>query len=415
MRGLGVEAAVHAVLDRRLNLQSQRPIAVALSGGGDSVALLHAAARWARARGRRLVALTVDHQLQPQSRAWTETCAGLAERLSADFQALAWEGHKPVSGLPAAARAARHRLLADAARSAGAEVLLIGHTADDVLEARAMRAAGATTPDPREWAPSPAWPEGRGLFLLRPLLGLRRTTLRAWLQALAETWIDDPANTDPRFARARARAALGDAGEIALPADAPLPLAESCSIDPSGGVVFARAKFRKASLAEAQRLLGLACVCAGGGARPPVSAARDRLAERLRGEGEVVATLAGARIQAGPAEVRIVREVGEARRGGLQTLALAPGASAVWDGRFEITAACDGVEVRPLRGLARRLPADQQRALAVLPPAARAALPAIVDAAGGVSCPGLGASPARAEVLVEVRLRAAAGLVLREG
>lgn len=409
-----VAAAAGEVFDRRLCADSPRPIAVALSGGGDSVALLLAAQSWAQARGRPLVALTVDHRLQPQSLAWTESCARLAGRIGAGFQALAWEGPKPVGGLPAAARTARHRLLAQAARGLGARVLLMGHTADDVLEARAMRAAGATTPEPREWSPSPAWPEGRELHLLRPLLGLRRSALRDGLRAQGEAWIEDPANVDPRFARARARAGLAHAGEVLFAADAPLALATICRFEAWGGVAFSRAAFRAAPLAEAQRLLGLVCVCAGGGARLPAAAARDGLAARLRGEGELVATVAGARIEAAADEVRTVREAGEARRGGLQPLVLAPGAAAVWDGRFDVTAEVEGLEVRPLRGLARRLPPSQQRALALLPAGARPALPAIVDAAGDVSCPQLGASPARAQSLVEGRLRAAAGLIQRE-
>lgn len=412
MRDLAAEA--QAVLDRRLLADSPRPIALALSGGGDSVALLLAAQAWAQAHGRRLVALSVDHQLQPQSRAWTETCAALAARVGAGFQALAWEGPKPAAGLPAAARAARHRLLAEAARAAGARVLLMGHTADDVLEARAMRAAGATTPEPREWAPSPAWPEGRGLFLLRPLLGLRRGALRQWLAARGETWIEDPANADPRFARPRARAALPPDGEVALVADPSSALASRCRFEPWGAIVIPRAALRAAPVAEAQRLLGLACVCAGGGVRPPASAARNRLSERLRGDGEVVATLAGARIETVADEVRIAREAGEARRDGLQPLALAAGGAGVWDGRFEVEAGAQGLEVRALRGLARRLPQDQQRGLTAAPAAARAALPAIVTDDGGVSCPLLGASPARVESLIEGRLRAAAGLIARE-
>lgn len=410
-----MEGVAHAVLDRRLLPESPRPIALALSGGGDSVALLHAATTWARAHGRHIVALTVDHRLQPQSQAWTAACGALAQRLGVGFQALAWEGAKPSCGLPAAARAARHRLLADAARELGAQVLLVGHTADDVAEARAMRAAGATTPEPREWSPSPAWPEGRGLFLLRPLLGLRRAELRVWLRAKGETWIEDPANADPRFARARARAALDSSGGAIEPAaDVPLALAAICSFDPAGGVAFARAAFRAAPPDEAHRLLGLSCVCAGGGARLPASAARDRLAARLRGLDTVVATLAGARVEADGDEVRIVREAGEARRGGLEPLALAPGAPAVWDGRFEVAAEDEALEVRPLRGVARRLPPDQQRALTAWPVAARGVLPAVVDSRGAVSSPLLGASSAQVRCLVEARLGAAAGLVVRE-
>ena len=401
------------MLDRRLRVDSSRPLAVALSGGGDSVALLLAANAWAQARGRPLTALTVDHRLQPASRAWTEACAALAARTGVGFQALAWEGPKPARGLPAAARLARHRLLADAARGVGAGVILIGHTADDVLEAQAMRAEGSTTPAPREWSPSPVWPEGRGVFLLRPLLALRRAELRAWLTARGETWIDDPANADARFARARARAALPAGGASELQEPRPLALAEACRIEPGGAIALPRELLRRAPRPEAERLLAIAAVCAGGGARLPAAGPRARLAAALCGEGAATSILAGARIEACGEAVRICREAGEARRGGLQPLAVSAGDRGVWDGRFEVFAQA-AVEVRALGGLARRLPPDQQRALASLPAAARPALPAVIDPAGAVSCPLLGASPAQVECLIADRLRAAAGLVARE-
>ena len=202
---LDLQLTVFAILDRRLRAASPAPLAVALSGGGDSLALLLLVKAWARARARRVCALTVDHRLNPDSADWTAFCGETAARLGVDFQALAWTGEKPATGLPAAARAARHALLADAARDAGAKVLLMGHTADDLAESAAMREDGSTVADAREWSPSPAWPEGRDLFILRPLLGVSRAALRAHLREAGETWIDDPANDDVRFARARAR------------------------------------------------------------------------------------------------------------------------------------------------------------------------------------------------------------------
>ena len=206
-----LDAAVGAVLDLRLCASSARPVAVALSGGGDSLALLLAADAWARRAGRDLIVLSVDHGLRPESAGWTAACAKVAARLELPFRALAWTGPKPTVGLPAAARAARHALLADAARAAGARVILIGHTADDVLEARRMRADGSSVPEPRAWSPSPAWPEGRGVFLARPLLGLGRADIRAWLSARGEAWIEDPANDDLAYARPRARQGHGSA------------------------------------------------------------------------------------------------------------------------------------------------------------------------------------------------------------
>ncbi|MET0295611.1 MAG: tRNA lysidine(34) synthetase TilS, partial [Phenylobacterium sp.] len=206
-----------AVLDRRLLAHAAAPLAVAYSGGGDSLALLMIADAWARRKGRPLIALHVDHGLQPQSRAWAERCAAVAAGLGAGFRRLAWDGDKPLRGLPAAARGARHRLIADAAREAGARIVLFGHTADDLSETLAMQAAGSTTPLAREWAPSPVWPEGRGLFLLRPLLGAGRAEIRDWLLARRQEWIDDPANENLAYARARARG-LGGAQASPPPA-----------------------------------------------------------------------------------------------------------------------------------------------------------------------------------------------------
>jgi tRNA(Ile)-lysidine synthase len=348
---LDLGSAVGQVLDRRLQTNLPRPVAVALSGGGDSLALLLAGAEWATRAGRGLVVLTVDHRLRPESAGWTQACAAMARRLNLPFRALAWEGEKPTSGLPAAARAARHRLVADAARGAGARVILMGHTADDVLEARLMRQAGSTTPDPREWSPSPIWPQGRGLFLLRPLLGVRRADIRDWLTRRGESWIDDPANEDTTFARPRARRALADG---ASPADAGVSgsareLALACREGAGGGLVTDRSTLRAADAPVLAHFVSAACLCAAGTDRPPGRDKAARLAARLIGDAAFTATLAGARIEADAGQVRFRREPGEAARGGLAPLHLRAGESGVWDGRFEIAAECS-VEVRTAPG-----------------------------------------------------------------
>lgn len=382
-----LEGLVGDVLDRRLLAGHGRPLAVALSGGGDSLALTLAAAHWARRAGRRLLVLSVDHRLRPESAGWTESCAAVAARLGAAFRPLAWTGARPAAGLPAAARAARHALIAEAARAAGARVILMGHTADDVLEARLMRASGSTTPEPREWAPSPAWPQGRGVFLLRPMLGLRRQAIRGWLRARGETWIEDPANGDRTYARPRAREALAGGAQPVAPAPpaSAARLAQACRPDPRGGFEIARADLRAADRDAVARFVSAACLSAAGTSRPPAGVRVRRLAERLARSDGFVATLAGARISADARLVRFGREPGEAARGGLAPLRLAAGDTAVWDGRFAVTA--EGpAEVRPLR---------------------RTTLPAAVAADG---------SPAalRIEPLTYERLLAACGAVERE-
>lgn len=326
-------------------------MAVALSGGGDSLALLLAAVAWARTAGRQLLVLTVDHQLRLESAEWTKACAATAQRVGLPFRAVAWTGEKPTTGLPAAARRARHILLADAAREAGARVVLMGHTADDSLEARVMRGAGSTTPEPREWSPAPIWPQGRGLFLLRPMLEFRRADIRDWLTARGEFWIDDPANEDLAYARARARQAIArGAGSCAVGAPpCAKALALACRCDPGGGFEIERADLRVAETEALTRFVSAACLCAAGTARPPARERVQGLAARLRESAAFVASLAGARVEAGPSGVRFLREAGEAARGGLAPMSLKAGETAVWDGRFEITAAWP-VEIRAKAG-----------------------------------------------------------------
>lgn len=405
---------VFPVFDRRLRAGADAPLALALSGGGDSLALALLAADWAKAANRRLLILTVDHGLRRESADWTRACAATAKRLGADFQALAWEDPKPGAGLAAIARAARHKLLAEAARDAGARALLMGHTASDVLEAAAMRRLGSTTPDPKEWVPSPVWPEGRGLFLLRPLLALTRADVRGWLTQRGESWIDDPANADMSSVRVKARGLTADEPALKVPLAAVHPLAETARLDTAGGVHLARQRLRNAAEAEAHALLGAACVCAGGGDQLPVGHKVSRILGLLDGKERLVASLAGARVEADPHNVAVYREPGEAKRGGLTTLYLTPGLPRVWDGRFEIIADRPGLHVQRLEGLFRKLSRAAQKAVYKLPIGARAALPVVVED-GGVHCPVV--EPVfgvACESLVGPRFLAACGVVERE-
>ena len=370
--------SLHAGLDvcaRRLEPASRAPVAVAFSGGGDSLALLLVARAWAASCGRPLVALHVDHGLQAESGAWAVQAQAMAERLDVPLRVLRWDGPKPTSGLPAAAREARHRLLAEAAREAGAQVLLVGHTLDDQLENAVMRGAGAPVGPLREWSPSPAWPQGRGLYLCRPLLAARRGALRAWLVAEGLDWIDDPANADLRYARARARRAL----DGAVPLD-PGPdiraLASACRPTSWGGFEIDRTALLAAPPPQALRLLQAALACASGApalARP--ARARD-LVQRLQAGEAFTATLAGARLEAAGAIV-ICREAGEAARGGLQPLMLEAGRPAVWDGRFEITVSEPGWTVHALSGQASRLDEADRARLRAIPAAARPSMPVL--------------------------------------
>lgn len=423
MAGL-IERACRS-LDTRLTKGAPAPLAIAFSGGGDSLALLSLAKSWADGAGRRLVALTVDHGLQPSSADWVRWCGERAARLGIQHRGLRWLGPKPSAGIPAAARRARHELLAEAARALGAHVILMAHTLDDLEEARLMRALGGSVGEPSEWSPSPSWPAGRDVFLLRPLLDVRREALRRYLAAAGEPGLEDPANSDPRFARARARLAIGG-GAAVPPPRSPGPTADTLGLAGKvrcglgGEFILDRTRLSSEPLLAASRLVGAAALCASGGAAPPSARRAERLAFRLASGERFVATLAGARLEAGPVTVRVMREVGEwRRRQSYPRLELGPGRIEVWDGRFELARWAgrrDGtLEIRPLAGMANRIPAAERALLKAIPPRARLGLPAAVSRLGAVTCPVLAPEPHwRVRCLAFPRLAAAMGAVARE-
>lgn len=385
-------------LDARLERGTSRPVALALSGGGDSIALLRIAADWTRANGRRLLALTVDHGLNPDSGRWADMAERAARAAGADWRGLVWTGDKPATGLAAAARRARHALIAEAARQAGARVVLFGHTLDDVLEGEAMRAEGVPLGRLRPWAPSPAWPQGRGLMLARPLLEVRRAALRDWLAGQGADWIDDPANLDPGQLRARVRA---EGVEDQVPPGQDARSLQAARSLPAGALGL--------PLDTSAQSLALALVCAGGGDRMPRGPSLAALHGRLTGgeAGRRGGVLAGARAQALDDMILVSREPGEWRRKGLAPLELAAGVGAVWDGRCEITARSPGWRVVPAAGLMAALSRSDRAALNRLPAMLRPICPVMMSSDGGG--PVLAEREAEVRWLVPERYRLAAG------
>jgi tRNA(Ile)-lysidine synthase len=394
---------------------------VAFSGGSDSLALLVVACEYGHRSGRPVLAATVDHGLQPDSAAWTRSAGETAERLGARWQPLVWTGSKPSTGLPAAARRARHILLADFARQSGARVVLMGHTADDLAESALMRRTDTPgLPDPREWAPSPVWPEGRGVFLLRPLLGERRDDLRQRLVALGLRWLEDPANLDPRFARARARQTLRQTPAPAL-GQSPQPTARlldarmaECArtvrFHAAGHAVMPRSLIHPATGEMLAPLLGAAIACVGGGATGPRGNVLNRLVERLAAPGNVQTQLAGVHVSAGPDEIILARDAGETRRRARAAVA-GIDLSGVFDNRFAVPA---GVAVEMAAGSIARLPAPDRARLRLLPAVVRPSVPVVRGPSGQLLLPApLGEGPA-VEALAPARFAAACGLVACE-
>ena len=191
-------------------LESLRGLLLAVSGGSDSTALLVIAARWAKRlkRAPKLIAVTIDHGLRPQSRHEATAVKRLARRLGVPHRTLRWRGRKPKTGLQEAARLARYALLAQAAIRAGYEHILTAHTLDDQAETvllRLARGSGLTGLAGMAHASPLPINEETAIFLVRPLLRIPKTRLVATLKAAGVGHSEDPTNRDPRFTRARLR------------------------------------------------------------------------------------------------------------------------------------------------------------------------------------------------------------------
>ncbi|WP_426185420.1 tRNA lysidine(34) synthetase TilS [Microbacterium sp. TWP3-1-2b2] len=192
-----------AVRTALVDLPEGATLVVALSGGADSLALAAATAFEARARRMRVVSATIDHGLQEGSADAAAVAAAKADALGIRASVERVQVRGDADGPEAAARAARYTALRRIAAEEHATAVLLGHTLDDQAETVLLGLArGAGAASLQGMSPSRA---DDGLIWLRPMLGVRRETTRAFCAASdLEPW-DDPHNLDDRFARVRVR------------------------------------------------------------------------------------------------------------------------------------------------------------------------------------------------------------------
>lgn len=349
----------------RLGPFEPRPaLAVAVSGGRDSMALALLARDWVDARDGGLTALVVDHGLRVEAAADARQTARCLQEHGIPAHILRWRGAKPSSGIQVAAREARYALLTGWCRRHGVLHLATAHHRDDQAETLAMRQQRRQPGDPPQTGMVAARPVA-GIRLLRPLLDQPRSRLEALLAARGQDWLDDPSNQDPRFERVRTRTRLATAGThgtatllaraaAAEPArqaseGALARLAADCfSLHPAGFADIARAAWRDADSATGAELLRQGLRCIGGGRYPPPRSKSEALAEALRAAtGGLRRTLAGCQVIAQAERILIVREIGRMP----PPRAIAPGRTLTWD-RYRIslsgTGKGDGLCVGPL-------------------------------------------------------------------
>lgn len=200
-----VPAIFSRALDALRAQSSPSTIAVACSGGLDSMVLLQLAAAWCRTHGRTLFAFHVHHGLSPNADAWQRhvDAAAAALGVQADHRRVVVDSSG--AGTEAAARKLRYRALGELCRAHGATLLLTAHHLDDQAETvllqllRGSGPAGLSGMDAANAAPDLLG--NPDLVMARPLLPLSRAELEAHAHAAGLAWVEDESNSDPRYAR----------------------------------------------------------------------------------------------------------------------------------------------------------------------------------------------------------------------
>lgn len=300
---------------------------IALSGGGDSMALAGLVRRWSQTRGRgahpALASCTVDHALRDGSGLEASQAAAMARAIGLDANLVRREGPRPLQGLQESARTARHLLLAQAAAARGMPVVLVAHTREDQAETVAFRMTrGTGLPGLAGMAglsPSPAWRSVPGVLVARPLLADGRDALRQTLRAAGMDWIEDPSNSNTRFSRIAVRQRLAALAGAEADVSALNRIAGL-----AGTLRAARMQALRALLGDPARvridpdkvgaavtgelfaeppgaaLVAALAFAAGGADRPPPEARAAALARRLSGPSPAGGTLGGARFAPAP-------------------------------------------------------------------------------------------------------------------
>lgn len=371
-------------------------IGIAVSGGGDSMALMHLAQRWG---GAHLQVASIDHGLRPEALRETAMVAQSAYELGLSHVTLRWHGWDGRGNLQNNARRARQALLRDWAKGAGLDAVLVGHTQDDQAETVLMRLARGSGVD--GLAGMAAVRDDDGLRWLRPLLGISRAELRDWLRAQGVQWAEDPSNDDPAYDRVKARHALASLTPMGLStarlAETAQRMSEArevldmaaqeaanriCRIE-HGDIIF-DAPALDALPAETRNRLVAEALCA-------VTSApyRPRLAPLRAALTAARATLHGALLTRSPKTLRVTRELQA-----VQNQTTPPGA--VWDGRWQLTPPDgstfpEGMQIRVLGAAGLALCAD--RSAWQLPHASLLASPALWQGDALIAAPLAGLAP----------------------
>ena len=331
-------------------------LGVAVSGGGDSIALMHILADCAPAKGVALEAATVDHGLRPGSAEEAAFVAETCKALGLRHETLRWEDWDGHGNLQAEARAARYRLLGRWAGRRRLDSVALAHTLDDQAETFLMRLAREAGVD--GLAAMDEVFERDGARFWRPALALERAELRDYLGRHRLGWRDDPSNDDASFDRVKARRALTALAPLGIDAAGLRAVAVNMAAarealerstwetarrvarETAGDVVFDRAELLLAPYEITRRLMlaALAWV-SGAGYAPRREAVSDLIGAILHGRPH---TLSGCIVATDARSVRIAREFNAVKD-------VSAPVGGLWDGRWRVEGPdAEGLVVRAL-------------------------------------------------------------------
>jgi tRNA(Ile)-lysidine synthase len=343
-------------------------IGVAVSGGSDSLALLHAAHAWGAVE---VEAVTVDHGLRPEAAEEAAHVGAICRGLGVPHTVLRWEGWDGKGNLQDQARQNRYALIAGWARERRLPSVALGHTMDDQAETVLMRLARAAGVE--GLASMRIVFERDGARFDRPFLLDRRQDLRAYLGAQGVSWVEDPSNEDESFARVKARRAMEALAPLGLGAeelfrvalnlrDASDALGQMASdfarakVRTAGGdLIFDRTALRRQPAEIARRLVGHALMFVASADYPPRREPLETVMEQLRTTGNT--TLHGCLVTVSDMTMRIAREHAAVAK-------LRGPTNAIWDRRWHLTGphAAD-LHLRALGEAVRACPAWRETGL----------------------------------------------------
>ncbi|MGJ8544511.1 MAG: tRNA lysidine(34) synthetase TilS [Sulfitobacter sp.] len=337
------DAALTQYLSDALLPNPPEKLGVAISGGGDSTALLLLSAKFCAAHSTELFAVTVNHNLRPEAAQEAAQVAQLCRDLGVPHEVLQWHDTQPSGNLQGKAREGRYQLMADWALSCGITQVALGHTADDQAEtvllniARRSGADGLSGMRPRRLS--------RGVTWLRPLLPVQRETLRAYLRGEGIGWAEDPSNEDMSYDRIKARKAMAALAGLGIDANVLSEVAgnmaevrkalnwqtftaarEITTIN-RGAVVLCERRLRILPEEIQRRLMLRALAWVGGAGYPPRRAAMKKLLLSITAR--QTSTLAGCQVVSHMGLTWVFREYQAVR----DTVA---NAGALWDGRWRL-------------------------------------------------------------------------------